>query len=72
MERKNSRRSFIKKSALLTLAGAGLRLTGEAAFANPFYAADEPAFSLPDLPYPTSALEPHIDSMTMEIHNGIA
>ncbi len=28
------------------------------------------AFTLPPLPYPTSALEPHIDSRTMEIHHG--
>lgn len=28
------------------------------------------AFSLPDLPYPTDALEPHIDAKTMEIHHG--
>lgn len=28
------------------------------------------AFSLPPLPYPTEALEPHIDRMTMEIHHG--
>jgi Fe-Mn family superoxide dismutase len=28
------------------------------------------AFSLPNLPYPTNALEPHIDTMTMEIHHG--
>jgi len=27
-------------------------------------------FSLPPLPYPTDALEPHIDKMTMEIHHG--
>jgi Fe-Mn family superoxide dismutase len=25
---------------------------------------------LPDLPYPTNALEPHIDARTMEIHHG--
>src|SRR5574339_293720 len=25
---------------------------------------------LPDLPYPTDALEPHIDARTMEIHHG--
>jgi len=70
MEWKNNRRTFIKKSALLTLAGAGLRLTGDAAFATPFFKSDEPAFTLPDLPYPTSALEPNIDTMTMEIHHG--
>jgi Fe-Mn family superoxide dismutase len=27
------------------------------------------AFSLPPLPYPADALEPHIDKMTMEIHH---
>ncbi len=28
------------------------------------------AYSLPELPYATNALEPHIDSQTMEIHHG--
>src|SRR6476469_9527022 len=28
------------------------------------------AFTLPQLPYATDALEPHIDKMTMEIHHG--
>ena len=28
------------------------------------------AHTLPDLPYPTNALEPHIDQRTMEIHHG--
>jgi len=28
------------------------------------------AFTLPDLPYPANALEPHIDARTMEIHHG--
>lgn len=28
------------------------------------------AFTLPELPYATNALEPHIDSRTMEIHHG--
>jgi len=28
------------------------------------------AFELPPLPYPTNALEPYIDAMTMEIHHG--
>ena len=28
------------------------------------------AFTLPDLPYPKDALEPHIDAQTMEIHHG--
>ncbi|UYZ61672.1 superoxide dismutase [Hymenobacter weizhouensis] len=28
------------------------------------------AFELPQLPYPSNALEPHIDAQTMEIHHG--
>ena len=28
------------------------------------------AYTLPNLPYPHDALEPHIDKMTMEIHHG--
>lgn len=28
------------------------------------------AFTLPNLPYPANALEPHIDARTMEIHHG--
>jgi len=28
------------------------------------------AFKLPELPYPSDALEPHIDARTMEIHHG--
>ncbi|MEQ9095317.1 MAG: superoxide dismutase [Phycisphaerales bacterium] len=28
------------------------------------------AYTLPDLPYPKNALEPHIDAKTMEIHHG--
>src|ERR1700760_1720788 len=28
------------------------------------------AFTVPNLPYPTNALEPTIDTMTMEIHHG--
>ena len=28
------------------------------------------AYTLPDLPYPTDELEPHIDARTMEIHHG--
>ena len=26
-------------------------------------------FTLPDLPYPTNALEPYIDTQTMELHH---
>ncbi len=65
MENDNSRRDFIKKSALLTIAGAGMRLSG-----NNLFAADGETFTLPDLPYPVEALEPHIDTLTMKIHHG--
>ena len=27
------------------------------------------AFTVPDLPYPYEALEPHIDKLTMQIHH---
>lgn len=33
-------------------------------------AADEPGFTLPKLPYANDALEPHIDTLTMETHHG--
>ncbi len=64
MEKENSRRDFIKKSALLTIAGAGMRLAGDKLFA-----ADGDLYTLPPLPYPYQALEPYIDSLTMEIHH---
>ena len=70
MEQNRGRRTFIKKSALLTLAGAGLRLTGDAAFARDIFFTGEAPFSLPVLPYAAAALEPHIDTLTMEIHHG--
>jgi Fe-Mn family superoxide dismutase len=37
---------------------------------KPPSAAPAGPFSLPELPYPANALEPHIDSRTMEIHHG--
>ncbi len=70
MEHENSRRNFLKKSALITLAGAGLRLGANNLVAGNILSADEPAFTLPELSYAPSALEPHIDAMTMEIHHG--
>jgi superoxide dismutase, Fe-Mn family len=70
MEKENSRREFIKKSALLTLAGAGLHMAGDSAFADGFLLPEGDIFSLPALPYPAEALEPHIDTQTMQIHHG--
>ncbi|MCS6864704.1 MAG: superoxide dismutase [Gemmataceae bacterium] len=34
------------------------------------HAAEPAGFTLPKLPYPVDALEPHIDAKTMEIHHG--
>jgi superoxide dismutase, Fe-Mn family len=69
MENKNSRRDFIKKSAVITLAGAGLKLYSNTLTAGMFPELETFA-TLPDLPYAYNALEPYIDSMTMEIHHG--
>jgi Fe-Mn family superoxide dismutase len=69
-EQKNSRRYFIKQASLASLAGIGLSLVN-----NPFVLAEglfdnqASSFTLPPLPYDPSALEPHIDRMTMEIHH---
>jgi Fe-Mn family superoxide dismutase len=69
MKKDNSRRDFIKKSALVAVAGAGLHLTGNTLFADSGIFSPEPSFELPPLPYSFSALEPHIDTQTMEIHH---
>src|SRR5437660_11288436 len=37
---------------------------------QPFLKENIMAFTLPSLPYAPNALEPHIDTMTMEIHQG--
>jgi superoxide dismutase, Fe-Mn family len=70
MEHSKSRRAFIKKSAILSLAGAGLHLAGRSAFAETFLVPEGEPFTLPGLPYPPEALEPHIDTQTMQIHHG--
>ncbi len=70
MKEDNGRRKFLKKSALLTLAGAGLHLAGDAAFADGLFFPEGDTFSLPALPYAEEALEPHIDTQTMQIHHG--
>lgn len=60
-----TRRSFIRKSSILTIAGLGTQLLpGNFLFATT--PGDE--FTLPKLPYEYTALEPNIDAMTMEIH----
>src|SRR5687768_10011315 len=69
MKDKNSRRDFIKKSAILTLAGAGLSLHGNSILGNNSIIFPEENFMLPELSYGYDALEPHIDTLTMQIHH---
>jgi hypothetical protein len=52
----NSRRGFITKAAGLVAGTVGLTQASQ-------------AYTLPDLPYPFEALEPHIDTPTMKIHH---
>jgi len=57
-----NRRQFLRAGALAAGALALARV--------PLLAEDAPAgFKLPELPYPTDALEPSIDKQTMEIHH---
>lgn len=61
-----TRRDALKHTALLGAAAAvapGLLTRAETASLSG-------AFSLPDLPYATNALEPAIDTRTMQIHHG--
>ena len=66
-----SRRNFLRKSSLIALSGLGTQM-----FSNKLLPAKEPEekflttemFSLPPIPYEYSALEPHIDKATMEVH----
>lgn len=60
----NNRRAFIKKTAALAAAAATLKFSGSLSRGRSFPA----LFHLPQLPYKYSALEPHIDGKTMEIH----
>ena len=80
MENNNSRRDFIKKSALLstgifmgtsiinsTLA-ANTSDSDSSIFHDDILKSQEATYTLPKLPYTYNALEPHIDKLTMEIH----
>jgi len=71
-KKENSRRDFIKKSAMLTITGAALHVVSNATAAGSVFETFETddKFTLPALPYAFDALEPHIDRMTMEIHHG--
>lgn len=64
MKSENSRREFLKKTALAT--SVLPFLSGEMLAYHP---ADNERFSLPPLPYEYAALEPHIDTQTMQLHH---
>jgi superoxide dismutase, Fe-Mn family len=69
----DNRRDFLKKGALLGLAGVAKNVLGveklhqAERLSNTLLAANH--FTLPALPYPYNALEPFIDKETMEIHH---
>lgn len=69
----NNRRDFLRKSALLGLAGLATNLIGEEklnaldSFADK--TTDGGKYSLPSLPYAYNALEPFIDEATMKLHH---
>jgi Fe-Mn family superoxide dismutase len=65
----NNRRDFIKKSAMLTVGVAGVSMFGNKVLSNIISPLDASPFTLPPLPYDYVALEPHIDTMTMQIHH---
>jgi Fe-Mn family superoxide dismutase len=66
----NKRRDFLKKSALLGLAGLATNLVGEEKLkALENLSSDGGKYSLPKLPYAYNALEPFIDEQTMQIHH---
>ncbi len=73
---KDSRREFLRNSAILTAGTIGLlSIDLQSAFAKSPGVTEiaSPAdgeFVLPPLPYSYSALEPYIDAQTMEIHYG--
>lgn len=66
----NKRRDFLKKSALLGLAGLATNLVGEEKLnALNNFSNDGGKYTLPKLPYAYNALEPFIDEQTMTLHH---
>jgi Fe-Mn family superoxide dismutase len=66
-----TRRHALKTTALATAACAAVlpRSLGQTPPAGPAVTPAPSPFTLPPLPYPADALEPHIDARTMEIHH---
>lgn len=81
MENNNTRRNFLKQTAILstgTIIGSSLfnaTFAKETALTTEIPSLDldivnaQGVYSLPQLPYSYDALEPHIDKATMEIHH---
>lgn len=69
----DNRRDFLKKGALLGLAGIAGSLIGKEKLNHAEQLSNEllsgTPFTLPTLPYPYNAMEPFIDKQTMEIHH---
>jgi len=67
----NNRRDFLKKGALIGLAGIAGKLVGEEKLKtlDQIASLNEGEATLPPLPYAYNALEPFIDAQTMEIHH---
>ncbi len=66
-----NRRQMLGSLGTLTAAGGWIGLTADEVRAQPpeAAAAKPKAYSLPSLPYPADALEPHIDAQTMTLHH---
>lgn len=75
MKKNNSRRDFLKKSAVIAMGTIAATKGGQKTLATTeFFESkailmEEGKFTLPALPYAYDALEPHIDKMTMEVHH---
>ncbi len=68
MEKDNSRRGFLKKSATLALGTIAATSIVNSMFSSNL-STENSKFTLDKLPYGYDALEPHIDRLTMEIHH---
>jgi len=62
--------TLTRRQALSTLALGGASLSARARISLAQTPAPTGPFTLPQLPYPAEALEPHIDAQTMTIHHG--
>ena len=66
MKKQHNRRQFIRTSGIITM---GALVASKLNAGNFKLTNDVHSFTLPELPYDFNALEPHIDSLTMEIHH---